>query len=502
MTTISTTPNPDLLDPTGKAMSSTQFLDKLRGALRQDGDFPANAKIVGELRSLANDPRSTANQLTELILREPTLGARVLHLVNSSFYRRSKPVMTVSQAVIQIGMKALIDLCAGLILLQKFVGPARRGGPFATCLQQSLVTSLLASSFSKDFSPQRQVTSVDEGGYLAGLLGEIGPLLVAYYFPQVYDRAIRRAESKDQSVSQSLHEMIGLSRTELSLEVITALELPSFYREVIAAAEKPQPMTKERGLVSEQLAVLRTGNALFAAKTISESIVTNKGPADLDNQVARITRVLGIDPKGIATTVGELPTVFAKHCATIEVALPAIPSFVERYASGERRAAESKPQPAEDRFNRFIEEIRSAIEAREPPASIITTVMETCARGLDFQRIVLLLLSPGKKTLVGRMALGNLPNFDPKTVQRSIDEGLREATADAVAFTKGLPIYRGEPLFPDGWPLVAFPVGLGARSIGVIYADRIDGAAELSARDQASIGLLIELLDRALVGRG
>lgn len=495
-------PNPELLDPSGKAMTSAQFLDKLRGALRQDGDFPANAKIVGELRTLANDPRTTANQLTELILREPTLGARVLHLVNSSFYRRGKPVMTVSQAVIQIGMKALIDLCAGLILLQKFVGPARRGGPFATCLQQSLVTSLLASSFSKTLSPQRQATSVDEGGYLAGLLAEIGPLLVAYYFPQVYERAIKRAESKAQSVSQSLHEMIGLSRTELSVEVITALELPSFYRDVIAAAEKPQPMAKERGLVSEQLAVLRTGNALFAAKTVSESIVANRGAVDLENQVARITRILGIEPKALATTIGELPVVFAKHCATVEVTLPAIPDFVERYATADTVAVAQTPTPTEDRFNRFVEEIRSAIEAREPPASIITTVMETCAWGLEFQRVVLLLLSPGKKTLVGRMALGNIPQFDPKTVQRSIEEGVRSGAPEVLAFSKGLPIYRGEPLLPDGWPMVALPVGLGARAIGVIYADRIDAGSELSPRDQASIGLLIELLDRALVGRG
>jgi HD-like signal output (HDOD) protein len=483
-------------------MTSEQFLEKLRGALRQDGDFPANARIVSELRTLANDPRTTANQLTELILREPTLGARVLHLVNSSFYRRGKPVMTVSQAVIQIGMKALIDLCAGLVLLQKFVAPARRGGPFATCLQQSIVTSLLASSFSTSFTPQRQKSTVDEGGYLAGLLAEIGPLLVAYYFPQVYERALKRSESKGQSLSQSLAEMIGLSRTELSLQVVAALDLPPFYSEVIAAAEKPQPMTKERGLVSEQLAILRTGNALFAAKTISESVVSNRGAGDLDTQLARITKVLGIDPKGLAGTIGELPTVFAKHCATVEVSLPALPDFVGRYGASSAQAERAAPTENEDRFNRFIEEIRGAVEAREPPASIITTVMETFAWGLDFNRVLLLLLSPGKKTLAGRMSLGDIPKFDPKSMQRSLDECIREGTLDGLAFSKGRPIYRGEPLLPDGWPIVALPVGLGAQCIGVIYADRINSPNELTPREEASIGLLVELLDRAIAGRG
>jgi HD-like signal output (HDOD) protein len=502
MMTSPPTPNTDLLDTSGKPLTPEQFLEKLRGALRQDGDFPANARIVGELRTLANDPRTTANQLTELILREPTLGARVLHLVNSSFYRRSKPVMTVSQAVIQIGMKALIDLCAGLVLLQKFVGPARRGGPFATCLQQSVITSLLTSSFAKTLGPQRPSTTVEEGGYLAGLLAEIGPLLVAYYFPQVYDRALKRAEAKGLSLSQSLSEMIGLSRTELSIEVIRALELPDLYAEVIAAADKPQPMSKERGLVAEQLSILRTGNALFAAKAISESIASNRGAMDLDNQISKITRVLGIEAKTLAVTVGELPSVFAKHCATVEVSLPTLPDFIGRYASPDAVAAQPDGSANEDRFNRFVEEIREAVASREPPASIITTVMETVAGGLDFERVLLLLLSPGKKTLVGRMTLGNIAKFDPKTMQRSIEEGVRGGTPDGLAFAKGRPIYRGDPLLPDGWPLVAIPVGLGTRCIGVIYADRINSKSELTPRDEASIGLLVDLLDRALTGRG
>src|SRR4051812_10945405 len=105
-----------------RAGSPDELLKRLRTALKKDGDFPASARIVNELKALTTDPKTTANQLAEVILREPSLGARVLHLVNSSFYRRSKPIMTVSQAVIQVGMKPLAELCAGLVLLQKF-GP-------------------------------------------------------------------------------------------------------------------------------------------------------------------------------------------------------------------------------------------------------------------------------------------------------------------------------------------------------------------------------------------
>jgi HD-like signal output (HDOD) protein len=498
-------PSPGLTDVSGKSLSPDQFREKLHKALQRDGDFPASAKVVGELRALASDPRTTANQLTEIILQEPTLGARVLHLVNSSFYRRGKPVMTVSQAVIQIGMKALIDLCAGLILLQKFVSSGRRGGPFATCLQQTVITSLISSSLAKSTSTNTNTPkkSAEESGYLVGSLAEIGPLLVAYYFPQVYEKAVKRSETKRQHFAQSLQEIIGLSRIELSLEVVAALELPDFFRKVLLAAESPQFVPTNSGLSADEAAVRRVGNALFAARAISESIVSSRGADDLEQTMSRVTRTVGLDPQTTALLIGELPATFSRHCAALEVTLPNLPAFVGVMSQAPAPTPEGVPAPLaeEDRFSQFADEIREAIERREPPASIITTVMETLAWGLGFHRVILLLLSPDRKGLVGRMAIGDVPHFDPKTLQRAFDAGLAQRSPDAVAFKKGRPVFHGESILPDGWPLAAIPVGFETRCIGVIYGDRIGTDAELTAREQASIGMLAELLDRALAGR-
>ena len=121
--------------------AALDLLDKMRKALQKDGDFPASARVVNELRTLISNSQTTATQITEVILKEPSLGTRVLHLVNSSFYRRAKPIMTVSQAVIQVGMRPLAELCSGLVLLQKFIPVAGRGGAFAECLQRSIVTA-------------------------------------------------------------------------------------------------------------------------------------------------------------------------------------------------------------------------------------------------------------------------------------------------------------------------------------------------------------------------
>ena len=126
--------------------------------------------------------------------------------------------------------------------------------------------------------------------------------------------------------------------------------------------------------------------------------------------------------------------------------------------------------------------------------------METFAWSLNFDRVLLMLLGQGKKELTGRMILGLVKdNFDPKSIQRKIGESASSYAPDALAFKESRPIFNGDPIFEDGWPFAAIPIGFGQRSIGVIYADRINPTDdEVSGRDQAAIGVLAELLDRSV----
>ncbi|MBX7139222.1 MAG: HDOD domain-containing protein [Oligoflexia bacterium] len=486
----------------GAEAGAVEFVEKLRTALKRDGDFPANAKLVGELRMLVSDPKTTANQVTELILKEPSLGTRVLHMVNSSFYRRAKPIMTVSQAVIQIGMRPLAELCAGLVLLQKFVPAARRGGPFAACLQRTIITSLLTSTLSSNLNTPGS-SKADETGYLAGSFSELGVLLLAYYFPQIYDNALRRAETKKHDIRQSIHEITGLSPIQLSIEVINALNLPEFYKHALLAVQDVIDKKNPDEGPPERQNSARLAKALFASQKISTAVVHSKSKQELDSTIQGLKQDLNLDAKVLNNIVGELPQIFKNHCNSIDLVCPPLPEYVAAYGSTALTTSGTEDeQPVSDevsQFSSFVEEIREAVESREPTASIITRVMETFAWSLHFDRVILMLVGSGKKKLLGRMALGAIDDFDPKKFERPLGPEAGPYAPDAQAFTEGRPIFSGDPLFEDGWPIAAIPIGYGQRSIGVIYADRAGSINdEVSSREQAAIGVLAELLDRSV----
>ena len=486
-------------------LSTEDIVEKLCTSLTQDGDFPTSAKIVSELRALATDSNTTANQITEVILREPSLGIRLLHIVNSSFYRRATPIMTVSQAVLRIGMKQLAELCAGLVLLQKFIPTARKNGAFATCLRKAVITPLLTTTLALEIQPTKDKKAPqNESGFLAGLFGELGVLLLAFYYPEIYESANKRSQTKNQPIAQSLKEIVGLSPCQVSERVLEALELPSYYVKVLLQAECPKPMKEIDASQTEQKTIFFTSQAVYAAAEISAVLAEGGDKAALDQVIMKIKDKIQLDVRGIENAIANLPVIFAEHCASLELDLAPIPDFVAEYKQSAVDAnAASKPEleiiqlKSEELFTRYVDEIRAAVTNREPTASIITTVMETLAWGLHFDRVLLMLIDGSKKTLRGRMILGNSA-IDPKTIARSISPDL--IPCDCRAFTQGRPVFHGEAVLPNAWPFAAIPIGFGERSVGVLYADRAGGESspDLNSREQAAVTVLAELLDKSL----
>lgn len=486
-------------------ISSEDIIDKLCTSLAREGDFPTSAKVVSELRSLAMDPRTTANQITEVILREPSLGIRILHIVNSSFYRRSTPIMTVSQAVLRIGMKQLAELCAGLVLLQKFIPAARKDGAFASCLRKAVITPLLTTSLALEIPPNQMPSAKNqqnEGGFLSGLFGELGVLLLAFYYPEIYDSAVKRSTLKSQPLAQSLREIVGMSPYQISDRVLQALELPEYYKKVLTQVEDQKPMAEIQAPPSQQKLIYYTSQAVGAACEISAVICEGGDKQKLDQLIKRLTERVKVDVRALEQAIGRLPRMFREHCDSLELDVQDVPDFISLYneaAPSEAGEAESGDAlKSEEVFAKYVEEIRAAVENREPTASIITTVMETLAWGLHFDRVLLMLVDGTKKCLRGRMLLGTA-DFDPKSVMRQV--GAELAPCEVRAFTSGRCVFHGEPIVPNAWPFAALPIGFGDRCVGVIYADKSSPRApELSSREQAAVGILAELLDKSISG--
>lgn len=517
------------VQPDRKVLTPEEFLEKLKQALKKNGDFPASARVVSELRMLTSDSGTSANRIAEVILKEPSLGVRVLHLVNSAFYKRSKPISTITQAVVQIGMKPLVEMCGGLVLLQRFVPEARQNGAFALCLRKSIMTSLISSALataSLSTASKTLASRNAESGYLAGTMAEIGTLLMAFYFPQVYESAVKRAELKQQDIYSSIKQIVGFSPAQLSTEVITTLNLPQYYANVVNDAHTSLELgNAPKGAAQIQIEV-GTGQAqsspdiaecLSVAVAVSDAITRISDPAALVSTLEQIQQRSRIQPAALEAALRTLHTGVQDHCASLELGLPPLPAVLETIdlqtpqdaqeegntGSPDDNDPHSPAVPSigarQAEFEGYLDEIEGSIRRSEPTASILTTVMEACVYCLRFDRAVFLLANQSRTTLAGRMMLGNTDGIDPKRILRSIGGPVVPQDPDNTAFIEGRVVCNGEPLLPGGGPLAVIPVGCGKRAVGVVYVDRTSPArTPLTMQEQSALTLLADLLDRSL----
>lgn len=471
-----------------------KILRKLQNALRADGDFPVRARVIAELREKANNSYTPVHQITDIILREPSLGTRVLHLVNSAFYHRSRPIMTITQAVIQVGMHSLTELCAGMILMQRFVPVAKRGGIFADNLKRSILAALVASHLTRF----REEDGMGERGYLASTFYNLGHLLLAYYFPQVYEAAAKRAQTRSHAVAQSVTEILGIDPLELNLLIVDALEIPQYYRDILIEAYQPFADRSKSGPNSTLADTIATADRVACAVLNNESIT------QLNVALKELSQVSIYKLSQLTEIVEQLPEHFREHCSFVEMDFLSLPEYVKDYGQEEEEetgdTTTSELEDSKSQLAHYIEEIRQEIYNRQPISSVITAVMETLVFGIGYEQVILLLVDSGRKALHGKMSLGNEGIADPKQIRRDLDRSLIDRAPDITAYFRAAICTTGEPLQTNAPHFAAIPIGVGRGPVGILYAQSSQSPFPDQGVDVGhNLAIFAELLDQALI---
>lgn len=126
--------------------------------------------IVTRLVQLVNDEDSTLQDFEEVIRLDPALVARLLTLVNSSYFGLTRKVDSISRAVALLGMKNLHNI-AVTDALQSMLRSSSGTTEFSP---QRLWLHSAASGICCKMIAERIFTINGDDGYLCGILHDIG----------------------------------------------------------------------------------------------------------------------------------------------------------------------------------------------------------------------------------------------------------------------------------------------------------------------------------------
>jgi putative nucleotidyltransferase with HDIG domain len=138
-------------------------------------DLPTLPVIAQKVMRLADDDTTGMQKLATIISSDQALSARVLSLANSAYYGHRGTVSTIQRAMVVIGMNMLKQLSLSVLVC----GTIGRGGrDRAQFWKHSFGTATASAMIA-----QRAGIKDDDVCFMAGLLHDIGKMILEMYFP-------------------------------------------------------------------------------------------------------------------------------------------------------------------------------------------------------------------------------------------------------------------------------------------------------------------------------
>ncbi len=134
------------------------------------GDLPPMPHVAARAITLVENPEATAGELSDVLLNDTALAARVLKIANSAMFSRQRAITTLNQAVMTIGFKALkgVIIAAALRQMNKSFSPLEK-----LVWERSVATAIGATALARHLKRR----SADEL-FLAGLLHSLGQVVL------------------------------------------------------------------------------------------------------------------------------------------------------------------------------------------------------------------------------------------------------------------------------------------------------------------------------------
>jgi HD-like signal output (HDOD) protein len=170
---------------------------------------------------LITEQRYTA-QIAEIIRRDPSLTSRLLRLVNSVYYGLTTPVNSIEEAVFYLGVRQIRQLAMVTPVIEDFQRLTRQCAfPWREFWQHCIGTAIL----TREVTTAVQVAS-DESDYVAGLVHDVGKIVMAWTFPDHFTEIHRQAGQSTRDLIEIETEILGMNHAELGALYLERHRLP------------------------------------------------------------------------------------------------------------------------------------------------------------------------------------------------------------------------------------------------------------------------------------
>lgn len=202
----------------------------LRAQLGAVGALPPMPSMFAALQCALTDPNVDSNKVAAIVQKDPAISAKVLQVCNSAFFRLPRRVASIQQGVSYLGLSTV----RSMVLSAELFRPGKALSS-ALDLEQMQRHSLSVAAIARSLAADNPWA---EDAFLAGLLHDVGFLILARQDPDGMQRALATAAA-GMPLAQAEQQHMGINHGVAGGYLLGLWGLPYEIVETVAHHEEP-----------------------------------------------------------------------------------------------------------------------------------------------------------------------------------------------------------------------------------------------------------------------
>lgn len=227
---------------------------QLNAVIEQLDQLPALPEIIIDLLQNVSREDLDIGVLARKIAHDQTLTAKVLRYANSSYYGAKGKISTIQQAITLLGMGTVRQLITAAALAVTFPDSLCKGFDFKMFWRHSMATAVCARIMA------RHLRLNQDFAFTAGLLHDIGRLVLVTRFPKEYAEAMAWRAQHDAYTLEAERNVLGVDHIEAGHALAVHWHFPDIIDHAIVGHHEPNPT--ERGSIAS---LIHVANAIVHA---------------------------------------------------------------------------------------------------------------------------------------------------------------------------------------------------------------------------------------------
>ena len=242
----------------------------LKTLVSQFRTLPSLPSLYFRINQAVSSPDTALEEVGKIISSDPGMTAKILQLGNSAFFGIARQIANPSEAVQYLGIERVRALVLSLHVFSCFEKAQLKGFSIDQALNHCMSTGVIAKLIAR---MQKVDRTVADEACTAGMLHDIGKVMLAASLPDQYEQAVKLAAERKISISDAECEIFGANHSQVGAYLLGLWGLPVTIVEAVAFHHEPQQSASK---AFSPLTAVHIANAL-----VRQVQSRNGAPADL-----------------------------------------------------------------------------------------------------------------------------------------------------------------------------------------------------------------------------